>query len=255
MSNSTLVSWHIEKSGEFWNATDTKEVAEKNKRVADDISNGLDTLFAEANKTNPDPTVVSQTVKKLDSSLEEVISVRIDTPKLQNATVNALALRTVLDEALEDYGIALGAAEGDGGDHATADSHDNSTTTTTTAEGTNATSTGPIEIVNQAAYQTSSGLVTAARAMFDKLRPMAPSNATSFLDEADKGLTDLQDAIADKAPADDVEMIVHSSIDPNLQAAFNLQVVPEFPIPVIGAIAAVIEVVAVIGRTRMFRTF
>ena len=253
LSNSTLVSWHIDKSSEFWNASDTKEVAEKNKRIADDISNGLDTLFTEAKKPNPDASVVSQTVTKLDGSLGEVISARIDTPKLQNATVNALALRTVIDEAIEDYGIALGASEGG----AAATTNSTAETSTSAKTPSNATTSSELaQVVNHAAYQTSSQLASVAKDMFTKLRTMAPSNATALsLNDIDKGLSDLQKSIANTAPSDEAEGIVHDTIDPNLQAAFNLQVVPEFPLPTIGAIAAVIGVVAVIGRTRMFRAF
>lgn len=250
LSNSTIVAWHIDKSGEFWNATDTKEVAEKNKRIANDISTGLDTLFTEAKKPKPDANIVSQTVTKLDGSLGEVISARIDTPKLQNATVNALALRTVIDEATEDYGIALGASEEGNATSSTA-----ATSTSSSTQSNTTTTAGPTQVVNPAAYQTSSQLASVAKDMFTKLRTMAPSNATaSSLDDIDKGLSALQKAIADKLPSDDVEGIVHDKIDPSLQTAFNLQVVPEFPLPVVGAVAAVIGVVAVLGRTRMFRT-
>jgi hypothetical protein len=265
LSNSTLVSWHIDKSGEFWNATDTKEVAEKNKRVADDISAELNTLFSEAKKANPSSSLVSQTVTKLDASLGEAVQARIDPPKLQNATVNALALLDVIDEVMEDYGIALGASEeggGSGGGGAMG-GHGNSTMTSmsenasATMSSSGSSNAGPAEIANQAAYQTSTQLASAARDMFAKVRTMAPANVTSSLDRADSGLADLQKAIADKAPADRVDEIVHGTIHPNLQAAFNLQVVPEFPLPVVGVIAAVIGIaVAVAGRTtRMFKPF
>jgi hypothetical protein len=246
VSNSTLVKWHLDKIGEFWSANDTKEVAERNQRVANDISTGLKNLLSQANMTNPDAKAVNQTASGLLDTYGEVVSVRIDAKQLQNATVNALALRGVLDETLEDYGIAAGASdEGSTG---------NNTTTSSSAAG-NATesTTGPVKIVNMAAYQTSQGLAASAINMFGKLKTMSPGNDTSAVNNIEKGMADLQKAIADKAPVDNAKKIVDETIDSNLQTAFKLQVVPEFPMPVLlsmGAIAAVVAITRYAKRSR-----
>ena len=237
ISNSSLVKWHVDKIGEFWTANDTKEVAERNQRVANDVTTGLDKIFAETNKTNPNAAVVSQTASGLQDTLGEVVSTRIDSAQLQNATVNALALRGVLDETVEDYGIAVGVSEDGEGNS----SNNNSTAAATPV----AEATGPAKIVNMAAYQTAQGLAASSISMFDKLKTMSQGNATSAVGEIDKGLKDLQKAISDKAPLDDVKKIVESTIDPNLQTAFKLQVVPEFPVPLLMSVGAIAAVVAV----------
>lgn len=243
ISNSSLVKWHVDKIGEFWTANDTKEVAERNQRVANDVTTGLDKIFAETNKTNPNAAVVSQTASGLQDTLGEVVSTRIDSAQLQNATVNALALRGVLDETVEDYGIAVGVSEDEEGNS----SNNNSTAAATPV----AEATGPAKIVNMAAYQTAQGLAASSISMFDKLKTMSQGNATSAVGEIDKGLKDLQKAIADKAPLDDIKKIVESTIDPNLQTAFKLQVVPEFPVPLLMSVGAIAAVVAV-TRYRQF---
>ncbi|MEO9364313.1 MAG: hypothetical protein ABI348_10475 [Nitrososphaera sp.] len=237
LSNSSLVKWHVDKIGEFWTANDTKEVSERNQRVANDVTTGLDKLFSEVNKTNPNPAVVSQTASGLQNTLGEVVSVRIDKSALQNATVNALALRSVLDETLEDYGIATGVSEEASGG--------NSTSSAAVANQTAEATTGPAKIVNMAAYQTAQGLAASSISMFDKLKTMSQGNVTSAVEEIDKGLKDLQKAIADKASLDDVKKIVEGTIDPNLQAAFKLQVVPEFPAPLLMSVSAIAAVVAI----------
>lgn len=237
ISNSSLVKWHVDKIGEFWTANDTKEVAERNQRVANDVTTGLDKIFAETNKTNPNAAVVSQTASGLQDTLGEVVSTRIDSAQLQNATVNALALRGVLDETLEDYGIAVGVSEDEEGNS----SNNNSTAAATPV----AEATGPAKIVNMAAYQTAQGLAASSISMFDKLKTMSQGNATSAVGEIDKGLKDLQKAISDKAPLDDAKKIVESTIDPNLQTAFKLQVVPEFPVPLLMSVGTIAAVVAV----------
>lgn len=245
-SNSTLLKWHIDKLGEFWSANDTKEVAERNQRVANDVTTGLKNLFSEVNKTNPDSKAVNQTASSLLDTCGEVVSVRIDAKQLQNATVNALALRGVLDETLEDYGIATGASE----QEKSASGNNTSSSAVNTTE-----STSPVKIVNMAAYQTSQGLAASAINMFDKLKTMSAGNDTSAVSNIDKGLTDLQKAIADKAPVDNAKKIVDETIDSNLQTAFKLQVVPEFPMPVLLSVGAIAAVVAITryakGRTKL----
>lgn len=248
VSNSTLVKWHIDKIGEFWSANDTKEVAERNQRVANDVTTGLKNLLSQANTTNPDAKVVNQTASSLLDTYGEVVSVRIDAKQLQNATVNALALRGVLDETLEDYGIAAGAS----GEEKSSTGN-NTTSSPSAAANATESSTGPVKIVNMAAYQTSQGLAASAVNMFGKLKTMSPGNDTSAVNNIEKGLTDLQKAIADKAPADNAKKIVDETIDSNLQTAFKLQAVPEFPTPVLlsmGAIAAVVAVTRYAKRSR-----
>lgn len=247
-TNSTLVNWHVDKISEFWNANDTKEVSERNQRVANDVTTGLNKLFAEVNKTSPDTATVSQTASGLQDTLGEVVSVRIDSAQLQNVTVNALALRAVLDETLEDYGIAAGASDEDEG--AAGDDNGTSAAASPAAAETTTTTTGPITIVNMAAYQTSQGLAASAIDMFGKIKTMSSqqgnsTTATAALGEIDKGLADLQKAIADKAPVDDATKIVDDTINPNLQTAYGLQVVPEFPIPMLLSVGAIAGVVAV----------
>ncbi len=247
-SNSTLVKWHVDKISEFWNANDTKEVAERNQRVANDVTTGLNNLFAEVNKTSPDTETVNQTASALQDTLGEVVSVRIDSAQLQNVTVNALAVRAVLDETLEDYGIAAGASDED--ESAMSGDSNNSTSAANSAAQT--TTTGPITILNMAAYQTSQGLAASAIDMFGKIKTMSQqgnnnttTTTTAALGEIDKGLTDLQKSITDKAPVDDVTKIVDDTINPNLQTAYGLQVVPEFPIPMLLSVGAIAGVVAV----------
>ena len=245
ISNSSIVSWHVDKIGEFWTANDTKEVAERNQRVANDVTTGLDKLFSEVNKTSPDPTVVNQTASSLQDTLGEVVSVRIDKAALENATVNALALRNVLDETLENYGIAIGVSDEDGAS-SNATTTTANTTPSVTSNATAETTTGPVKIVNVAAYQTAQGLAASSISMFDKLKTMSPGNTTtSAVSELDKGLKDLQKAIADKAPLDDVKKIVDNTIDPNLQTTYKLQVVPEFPVPLLMSMGALAAVVAI----------
>jgi hypothetical protein len=82
-------------------------------------------------------------------------------------------------------------------------------------------------IVNLADYQTSQALSDKALQIFNKeLKPIAAtSNITTFIVKLENGLTQLRDAINNNAAPMDVMMIVHTQIHPNLQKAYNLQLV------------------------------
>jgi hypothetical protein len=82
-------------------------------------------------------------------------------------------------------------------------------------------------IVNPADYQTAQALSDKALQIFNKeLKPIAAtSNVTTFIVKLENGLIQLRDALDNNAAPMDMMMIVHTQIHPNLQKAFNLQLV------------------------------
>src|SRR5215213_3614703 len=82
-------------------------------------------------------------------------------------------------------------------------------------------------IVNLADYQTAQALSDKALQIFNKeLKPIAAtSNITTFIVKLENGLIQLRDALNNNAAPMDMMMIVHTQIHPNLQKAFNLQLV------------------------------
>ena len=59
-----------------------------------------------------------------------------------------------------------------------------------------------------------------------------------------KGFADLKMAIDSKDPNDNVTAIVHGTLMANMQTAFKLQVVPEFPLPLLLTIPAIAGIIA-----------
>ena len=215
LSNQTLVAWHSDKIGEFWNTNDTKEMTERNQRLGTDIPALISNITTAANSTNPDAIKVGQLITSLDNDLAEATSVRIEKTELENSTVNALAVVAILDETMEDYGIATGAEE---------ENSSNVTGSNTTSQenisnvseeaGSNETAT----IVNFAAYQTAQGLAAAAQDMYNNLKPKAMPNSSSEIAALDAAFANLRKAIDDKMSNDAIQAIVEGSIHPNLSA-------------------------------------
>jgi hypothetical protein len=220
LSNQTLVAWHSDKIGEFWTTNDTKEMSERNQRLGTDIPALISNITTVANSTNPDATKVAQLITSLDNDLAEATSVRIEKTELENATVNGLAVANILDETMEDYGIATGAEEENSsnvtGSNTT--SQDNNMSNMSEGAGSNETAT----IVNFAAYQTAQGLAAAAQDIYNTLKPKVMPNSSSEIAALDAAFANLRKAIDDKMSNDAIQAIVEGSIHPNL-SAFGLR--------------------------------
>jgi hypothetical protein len=84
-------------------------------------------------------------------------------------------------------------------------------------------------IVNVADYQTAQALSDKAQQIFNEdIKPIAAeptSNVTTFIIKLENGLTELRNAVNNGAAPMDVMMIVHTQVHPNLQTAYNLQLI------------------------------
>ncbi len=214
LSNQTLVAWHSDKIGEFWNTNDTKEMTERNQRLGTDIPALISNITTAANSTNPDAIKVAQLITSLDNDLAEATSVRIEKTELENATVNALAVVAILDETMEDYGIATGAEENSSNVTGSNTTSQDNMSNMSEGAGSNETAT----IVNFPAYQTAQGLAAAAQDMYNNLKPKAMPNSSSEIAALDAAFANLRKAIDDKMSNDAIQAIVEGSIHPNLSA-------------------------------------
>ena len=106
------------------------------------------------------------------------------------------------------------------------------------AEGTATEGNGTI--VNIVHYQGALERANRTQGLFNaQVKAMAPANSIEFVTDLQAGLEPLKQAIGESEPFTDVEVIVHSEVHPNLQKVFNLQVIPEFPAPMLLAIPAI----------------
>ncbi|HEU4823092.1 MAG TPA: hypothetical protein VFS97_06680, partial [Nitrososphaeraceae archaeon] len=218
-SNITLAQEHAEHATEHLNANTTKELAEKNKRVADDLTTELADL-QNAIKAKPPPTVqeIRNNISNINDTLQEAISVRIEKDQLNNSTVNALAINDVLGEVLEHYGAAYGIEEeGEEGEAAQGNTTETETNTTGTEASANTTT-----IIDQAEYQSAQAYANEAKQMLDEIKILSPSNATSAIPNVESGLNEMITAVDNKAPFNSVDEIVDSKVLPSLKTAFNL---------------------------------
>jgi hypothetical protein len=143
-----------------------------------------------------------------------------------NSTVQALILANIVDEILRNYGDAL-EVDYDLTNMSNLVMSNMSLSTSMIKEKSNYMTNNII--VNPADYQTAQALSNKAQQIFNKdLKPIAAptSNVTTFIVKLENDLIQLRDAVNNNAAPMDVMMIVHTQIHPNMQKAYNLQLVP-----------------------------
>src|SRR5918911_3222880 len=152
-SNATLAQAHANAVTEHLDANTTKELAERNKLVANDLTKAM----ADLNQTvqsNPTPTadVVKGKINNIDALLQEAITVCIEKNQLTNSTVKGQAVSDIADEALERYREAYGIEEGK-------------------------SAAGHNTIVNMADYQSAQAIAAKAQEMFDEAKQLTSTSA------------------------------------------------------------------------------
>jgi uncharacterized protein involved in exopolysaccharide biosynthesis len=215
-SNITLAQEHAGHATEHLDANTTKELAERNERVSNDLTRELSDLQASL-KAKPIPAsqVVNDEVTNINATLQDAIAARIEQDQLSNSTVNALAINDILGEVLEAYGAAYGIEEeGEEEGNNETGTTDN---TTETADGQNTTA-----IVDLAEYQSAQSYANESKQMLNEIKALAPSNATSAISDVENGINEMIIAINNKSPFPTVDEIVDDKVLPGLKTAFNL---------------------------------
>jgi hypothetical protein len=238
VADNDTIDYYADALGEYWNENDTKEMGERNALLQKEIP---DTINAVINGAKAgDKNAVEDNVSKLNGYLDESIPVRVDKDKINNSTVQALAVTFVLKEALEKYGDSI---------NSTVDLNDMSqmkmNMSSTSMSGMSIAST----VVNQKAYENSMGLAMTAQDMFNNLAATNQDKSDTNT-KVSMAFTKLLKDLNAKADANTIMMDVHQNMHPSLITGYDIQtlVIPEFPLP---ALLILISIAAVVAATRL----
>ncbi|MBV9176602.1 MAG: hypothetical protein JO297_06160 [Nitrososphaeraceae archaeon] len=224
------------------NTTWGKEIAERNPRVAAELTSALNSLKSAITQSKPSSNTTTATnntindiktkVTRVSDLLGEAISSRVSKEVLNNSTTQALVLANLANEIYFSYGRALGespttmsnmagmAMSGKGG------SMDmNMMANGNAGMSSNMAMTSSNTIKNLTDYQTAQSLAAKAQEIFNKnLKPLAAtSKVTAANAQVDRDLIQLKTAIDNKAPFMDIMKLVHVQLHPTLITAYNLQ--------------------------------
>ncbi|CUR52091.1 conserved exported protein of unknown function [Nitrosotalea devaniterrae] len=238
VGDKNVIDYYSDALGEYWNSNDTREMGERNTLLQQEIPATINATLNDASTGNQ--SMVNDDVAKLGGYLDESVPVRVDKDKLDNSTIQALAVTFVLKEALEKYGAAL---------NSTVDLNDMSQMTMSGGSMSNMAST----IVNENAYENSVSLATTAQQMFSDMVSKNPN--VSGNSKISDGFTKLVQDLNSKSDVNTIMNDVHVGIHPTLIMAYNIQdatahgesAVPEFPLP---ALLSIISIAGVVVATR-----
>jgi len=256
-NNQSLAKEHLNNIDELYTKNIKKEISERNKRVANDISSVINETNIAIEKNSQD---ITSSVEDFNDILAEAISVRIDPDAMTNSTIHALHFADLINSIDLSYADALGTkpmnisamSMSSSNNDDSSMSHGNNTNgkssnNTNTMSGmnmnhdeasssmtsmsmskytdkiSNATTKNGTIIANIASYQTSKELTNNAIELFNStIKQNIPSNATENANAIESGLQQLKEIIESHAPYDKVMGIIHGIIQTNTQEVFNL---------------------------------
>jgi len=240
--NQSLAKDHLKQIKELYTKNIKKEIAERNERIANEISSILNetSIAIEKNNNNQD---ISDSVKNFNDVLAEAISVRIDSDALTNATINAIHFANLVNSIDLSYSNAFGLkpmnmstmnmgnnssmSHGNNTNNNTMPNmkmnHGDSMTSMSKHTDNNSNTTDNITIANMASYQTANELTNEAIELFNStIKQNIPSNATENAKAIESGLQQLKNMIESKASYNKIMGIIHGTIQTNTQEVFNL---------------------------------
>jgi hypothetical protein len=243
----SLAQDHFNKINELYTENIKKEIAERNERIANEISSIINETNIAIGKEVNNNQEISETVKTFNDVKEEAISVRIDQDALNNATVHALHFADLINSIDASYAIALGTkpmnmsamnmshstdssmSHNDSNmmssdmekDHADSSSNTMTSMSKDTEHNSNTNETSTI--TNIASYQTAKELTNIAIDLFNStIKKNIPSNDTETANTIEISLVQLKDMIESKAPYNKVIGVIHGPIQTTMLDTFNL---------------------------------
>ena len=214
VSNATNAKEHADHLTEHITANDTKEIKERNPRLAADLDNTLKDFVNVIDSESPAESEVKDKVINITDILSEVVSARIDKEQLDNVTVKTLVVNDLVGEGLEHYGSALGMAE---------EGHDENESNSTASEHTESENNETVSIVNEADYQSAQAAVSRAIELYNEIKPTGDSNSSQLADS----LNLLKSKIDSKSHFDEIDKTVDEKVSPLLNDIFKLNLAEE----------------------------
>ncbi|HKO40888.1 MAG TPA: hypothetical protein VJU85_06460, partial [Nitrososphaeraceae archaeon] len=196
--NQSLAIDHLKQINALYTKNIKKEIAERNERIANEISSFINetSIAIEKNNSNQD---MSDSAKNFNDVLAEAISVRIDPDAMTNATINALHFADLINSIDLSYANAVGTkpmnmsamnmgnsstmSHGNNTNNNTMPNmkmnHGDSMTSMSKHIDNNPNTTDNITVYNMASYQTAKELTNNAIDLFNStIKQNIPSDAT-----------------------------------------------------------------------------
>ena len=202
------------------------EIEEKNKRIANEISSIINT-FTSLQANNMTQSQIANTIQNLDAVLDESISVRISEDALNNSTIQALRLATLVNDIDISYANSFSIQPSNISTLGMGQHEQQSMNISTLGMGQhdqNSSADASKDIQNHTAYQTAQGLLVPVSELFEGIKLEKEISNPDKVTKLKDGFNNLTTIIEMKKPYNEVAKVIHGIIQPTLQELYNLKI-------------------------------
>ena len=204
--NTDIAKQHIDKLKELYSNHTNEEIAEKNERIANEISTTINYFTSSSNQNNFSQSQIGSNVQNLNAILDESISVRIPKDVLDNSTVHALHFVELVNGVDMNYNSTLGEQD------------------IQNISLLNNKSRSQIEDI--VSYNTARDLLNVAIDLYEsklKSKIIVNNNNSETNDKLQEGIKQLKTSIEMKKPSSEITNIIIGVVYPTLQELYNFK--------------------------------
>jgi hypothetical protein len=205
--NIDIAKQHIDKLKELYSNHTNEEIAEKNERIANEISTTINYFTSSSNQNNFSQSQIDNNVQNLNAILDESISVRIPQDVLNNSTVHALHFVELVNAVDLNYNDTL--VEQDIQNMPLV--NDNKSRS---------------QIEDIVSYNTTRDLLNVAIDLYEaklKNKIIVSNNNSETIDKLQEGIKQLKTSIELKKPSSEITNIINGAVYPTLQELYNFK--------------------------------
>ena len=201
------------------------EIEEKNKRIADEISSLINTISS-LRSNNMTQSQITNTIQDFEAVLDESVSVRISQDVINNSTIQALRLATLINDidvnyansfSIQPYNMsAMGMDQ-----HVQQSMNMSAMGMDQHSQNSNNVSK---DIQNLTAYQTAQELLIPVKQVFEEIRSEKETSNQDKVIQLKENIDNLTTIIEMKKPYNEVAKVIHGIIQPTLQELYNLKI-------------------------------
>ena len=206
--NIDIAKQHIDKLKELYSNHTNEEIAEKNERIANEISTTINYFTSSSDQNNFSQSQIDNNVQNLNAILDESISVRIPQDVLDNSTVHALHFVELVNAVDMNYNNTL--VEQDIQNMPLVNSNNNCN----------------LQIEDIVSYNTTRYILNVAIDLYEaklKSKIIVNNNNSETIDKLQEGIKQLKTSIELKKPSSEITNIINGAVYPALQELYNFK--------------------------------
>ena len=208
---------------QFYSKEINDEIEEKNERIANEISSLINTISSSFSN-NITQSQLTNTIQDFEAVLDESVSVRIAQEAINNSTIQALRLATLINDIDINYANSFSvqpfnmSAMG-------MDQHGQQSMNMSAMgmDQHGQQSNESKDIQNLTAYQTAQELLIPVKEVFEEIESEQENTNPEKVSQLKENIDNLTTIMEMKKPYNEVAKVIHGIIQPTMQELYNLK--------------------------------